>query len=159
MALPGQRGPPLGWLRRRVLLGGAGVGDAPQNSETPSIFFFGAAISASKTFPLPFAAAFFALSGRQRDWRPCSPEPASYLGQGAALLVLFVATFFALALALTAFFGVASFAAASYFGPALNRQKVSLSLWTTPAWTARVLPSEKPAKGNAAAFSFFNATA
>ena len=61
MTLPGQRGPPLGWLRRRRLLGGMGVGDAPPNSETPSIFFFGAAISASETVPSPFAAAFFAF--------------------------------------------------------------------------------------------------
>ena len=61
MTLPGQRGPPLGWLRRRGLLGGMGVGDAPPNSETPSIFFFGAAISTSETAPLPFAAAFFAF--------------------------------------------------------------------------------------------------
>jgi hypothetical protein len=63
VTLPGQRGPPLGWLRRRGLLGGVGVGDAPPNSETPSIFFFGAAISASETVPSPFAAAFFAFYG------------------------------------------------------------------------------------------------
>ena len=61
--MPGQRGPPLGWLRRRGLLGGMGVGDAPPNSETPSIFFFGAAISASETVPSPFVAAFFAFYG------------------------------------------------------------------------------------------------
>ena len=61
--MPGQRGPPLGWLHHRGLLGEVGVEDAPPNSETPSIFFFGAAISASETVPLPFAAAFFAFYG------------------------------------------------------------------------------------------------
>ena len=61
VTLPGQRGPPLGWLRRHGLLGGVGVGDAPPNSEMLSIFFFGAAISESETVPLPFAAAFFAF--------------------------------------------------------------------------------------------------
>ena len=105
---------------------------------------FGATISTSETVPSPFAAAFFALYGRgwgsstsrQRGWRPCSPEPAGYLGQGVALLVLFVASFFALALALVAFFGAASYAAtltlagcsASFFSLVLTRQKVPLSL-------------------------------
>ena len=66
MTLLGQRGPPLGWCRRRGLLGGVGLGDAPPNSEKPSAFFFGAAISASETVPSPFTAAFFALYGGGR---------------------------------------------------------------------------------------------
>ena len=41
------------------------VGDAPSNSETPSVFFFGAAISASETNPSPFTAAFFAFYGKR----------------------------------------------------------------------------------------------
>ena len=55
-------------------------------------------------------------------------------------MVLFVASFFTLALALAAFFGAASFAAAltlagcgaSYFGLTLNRRKVPLSLDGSP---------------------------
>ena len=40
-----------------------GLGDAPPNSEKSSGFFFGAAISVSKTAPLSFATAFFAFYG------------------------------------------------------------------------------------------------
>ena len=40
-----------------------GLGDAPSNREKPSALFFGAAFSASKTTPLPIAAALFALYG------------------------------------------------------------------------------------------------
>lgn len=55
-------------------------------------------------------------------------------------MVMSVASFFALALALAAFFGAAPFAAAlalvgfnpSFFGPALNRWKVPLSLDGSP---------------------------
>ena len=55
-------------------------------------------------------------------------------------MVLSVASFFTLALALAAFFGAAPFTAAlalvgfntSFFGPALNRWKVPLSLDGSP---------------------------